>query len=215
MSLVREMRKVYRKIADRSILQRIGSYEQIDGWLEKSEAAALCRLAARVSGGAGGAKILEIGCWKGKSTYCLASGLRDGRVYVIDPFDAAGEVESRDIYAKQKGQRPLVEEFKENMQSRGVLGKIEILQGYSQAFVGKVPELDLLFIDGDHSQEGCAFDFENFSPLVKSGGYLLFHDFDAKRPEVGPTWVVQNKVIPSGKFSFYGLYHRLWVARRK
>ena len=81
--------------------------------------------------------------------------------------------------------------------------------------MGKVPELDLLFIDGDHSQEGCAFDFENFSPLVKSGGYLLFLDFDAKRPEVGPTFVVQNKVLPSGKFAYYGLYHRLWVARRK
>ena len=36
--------------------------------------------------------------------------------------------------------------------------------------------LDLLFIDGDHSFEGVSGDFRLYSPLVKEGGLIMFHD---------------------------------------
>lgn len=37
-------------------------------------------------------------------------------------------------------------------------------------------ELDILFIDGDHTLEGVTQDWETFSPLVRSGGLVIFHD---------------------------------------
>lgn len=37
-------------------------------------------------------------------------------------------------------------------------------------------KLDYLFIDGDHSYEGVKKDFEMYSPLVRSGGMVAFHD---------------------------------------
>jgi predicted O-methyltransferase YrrM len=36
--------------------------------------------------------------------------------------------------------------------------------------------LDVLFIDGDHRYAGIKKDFELWSPLVRSGGVILFHD---------------------------------------
>jgi predicted O-methyltransferase YrrM len=36
--------------------------------------------------------------------------------------------------------------------------------------------LDYLFIDGDHSYAGVKRDFELYSPLVRSGGLIAFHD---------------------------------------
>jgi cephalosporin hydroxylase len=36
--------------------------------------------------------------------------------------------------------------------------------------------LDFLFIDGDHSREGVWADFELYSPLVRPGGIVAFHD---------------------------------------
>lgn len=36
--------------------------------------------------------------------------------------------------------------------------------------------LDFLFIDGDHSYEGVKTDFELYSPLVRRGGLIAFHD---------------------------------------
>jgi predicted O-methyltransferase YrrM len=37
-------------------------------------------------------------------------------------------------------------------------------------------KLDYLFIDGDHTYEGVKRDFEMYSPLVRSGGMIAFHD---------------------------------------
>jgi len=36
--------------------------------------------------------------------------------------------------------------------------------------------IDFLFIDGDHSYEGVAKDFEMYGPLVANGGVIAFHD---------------------------------------
>jgi predicted O-methyltransferase YrrM len=36
--------------------------------------------------------------------------------------------------------------------------------------------LDFLFIDGDHRYEGVKEDFETYSPLVRKGGWIGFHD---------------------------------------
>ena len=37
-------------------------------------------------------------------------------------------------------------------------------------------EIDVLFIDGDHAYEGVKKDFETYSPLVRRGGIIVFHD---------------------------------------
>ena len=37
-------------------------------------------------------------------------------------------------------------------------------------------KLDVLFIDGDHTYEGVKKDFEMYSPMVKTGGVIVFHD---------------------------------------
>lgn len=37
---------------------------------------------------------------------------------------------------------------------------------------------DFLFIDGDHSTEGVKLDFEMYSPLVRPGGLVGFHDYN-------------------------------------
>lgn len=50
-----------------------------------------------------------------------------------------------------------------------------------------LPEVDFLFIDGDHSYEGVKADWENFSPLVKPGGLIAFHDIVDEG--VGPFWL--------------------------
>jgi predicted O-methyltransferase YrrM len=44
--------------------------------------------------------------------------------------------------------------------------------------------LDYLFIDGDHTYEGVKKDFEMYSPLVRSGGLVAFHDVAEHRREL-------------------------------
>ncbi|HVO28645.1 MAG TPA: class I SAM-dependent methyltransferase [Candidatus Paceibacterota bacterium] len=45
--------------------------------------------------------------------------------------------------------------------------------------------LDFLFIDGDHTYEGVKKDFELYSPLVRKGGVIAFHDIAVHPVESG------------------------------
>ena len=47
-------------------------------------------------------------------------------------------------------------------------------------------EVDVLFIDGDHTYEGVKRDFEMYAPLVRQGGVIGFHDIVPPSPH-GPT----------------------------
>ncbi len=40
----------------------------------------------------------------------------------------------------------------------------------------KDDKFDFIFIDGDHSYEGVKKDFEMYTPFLKKGGYVGFHD---------------------------------------
>jgi cephalosporin hydroxylase len=53
-----------------------------------------------------------------------------------------------------------------------------------EAALGGKP-LDYLFIDGDHTYDGVKKDFELYSPLVRSGGVIAFHDIAEHPPATG------------------------------
>ena len=195
----------------KSTIQCIEGYKEIDGWLSEKEAYGLYYIASKINSNG---IIVEIGSWKGKSTYCLAKGLKNGKIYAIDPFNAIGESGSKEIYEQNKGNIPLYEQFKSKMLHLGVLSKIEPLQGYSNQFIKEFSKIDFLFIDGDHSIAGCDHDYLNYSPLVSIGGFIAFHDYDPNRDELGPTWVIKNRVINNPDFKFLKLYDSLWVAQK-
>jgi hypothetical protein len=44
--------------------------------------------------------------------------------------------------------------------------------------------VDVIFIDGDHTYEGCKADIDNWFPQMAKGGVMLFHDCDATSPGV-------------------------------
>jgi len=52
--------------------------------------------------------------------------------------------------------------------------KTETLEQVAAILDGR--EIDLLFIDGDHTYEGVKKDFEMYSPLMREGGIITFHD---------------------------------------
>jgi predicted O-methyltransferase YrrM len=69
--------------------------------------------------------------------------------------------------------------------------KIHLLRGdsHSPKMLDEVKKslppggLDFLFIDGDHTLEGVRRDYEMYSPLVKPGGTIVFHDVCVHRVE--------------------------------
>jgi predicted O-methyltransferase YrrM len=65
--------------------------------------------------------------------------------------------------------------------------------------------VDVLFIDGDHTYEGVRQDFEVFSPLVRPGGLIVFHDIsqhDDPACEVDRLWRSLVDTWPHREFVF-------------
>lgn len=65
-----------------------------------------------------------------------------------------------------------------------------------QALAGD--KIDILFIDGDHTYAGVKTDFELWSPLVRPGGMVIFHDIlfhkHVANCEVDKLWAELKKI---------------------
>jgi predicted O-methyltransferase YrrM len=59
--------------------------------------------------------------------------------------------------------------------------------------------IDFLFLDGDHSYEGIKQDFEMYSPLVRSGGLIGFHDIKPSAPD---NWIQVDKFFNEIKLRY-------------
>lgn len=113
-------------------------------------------------------KYLEIGCYAGGSS-CLMLQRPNTEVHSID----LGKPISKQTVL-------------DNVKKLNYLGnKYFYHEGNSRSDVIKSEvsgiEYEMLFIDGDHSYNGVKLDFNAYSKLVKSGGYIIFDDYnDAK-----------------------------------
>ena len=63
-------------------------------------------------------------------------------------------------------------------------------------------EVDVVFIDGDHSEAGCELDWSSWHGFVAPGGRVVFHDARADQPGgrglPGPTAVVKRHFRSAG-----------------
>ena len=61
--------------------------------------------------------------------------------------------------------------------------RFDYIEGSSHAeetkikLLNKIKEIDILFIDGDHSYDSVIKDFEMYSDLVSKNGYIIFDDY--------------------------------------
>tara|TARA_A100001391_G_scaffold202754_2_gene193194 strand:+ start:755 stop:1267 length:513 start_codon:yes stop_codon:yes gene_type:complete len=147
--------------------------------------------------------MLEVGSYLGASSTSLSEGLRrklsSGKLYCVDTWEND---------AMSEGKRPTFEIFDNNTSKWKSF--IQIVRGNSRTVdIPPVENLDLVFIDGDHSYEGAKSDAVRFSPLVRVGGLLMFHDSD--RTEVAR---VIGETLAQGNWVPYGHVHRLTTLRR-
>lgn len=117
-----------------------------------------------------GGVIVEIGSYLGASACFLAAGIRccpwGGRLHCVDTWcnDAMSE-----------GQRDTWDAFCCNTEKFADL--IVAHRGRSVDVAATFDEqVDLLFIDGDHSYEGCHSDITAWLGKVRPGGLIYMHD---------------------------------------
>jgi len=105
--------------------------------------------------------IVEIGIKEGGNLKVLSTHLdKNGKAIGIDPRqEIPWNMKDSDCHVYHIARSSHEQETKDRL--------IEILDGQ---------EIDVLFIDGDHSTEGMLQDYEDYSPLVRKGGIIAVHD---------------------------------------
>jgi hypothetical protein len=126
---------------------------------------------------------VELGSYRGRSTVALALGARDaGRgvvVYAVEPHQ-----NYTGIFGGKYGPVDRAA-FYRNMLRTGCYQNVALMNLPSAwAASGFGCKVGLLFIDGDHSEEGVRRDWACWSPLLAPGATVAFDDATAK--EAGP-----------------------------
>lgn len=133
-----------------------GDFIRLDPW--EAEYLYLCAQRARLG-------IVEIGRFHGGSTFLLACANRRVPIWSID-LDPKDDERLRRLFAEN-----------------GIGQNVELVVGDSQRDeFPQIGEYDLLFVDGDHSYQGCSDDLGSFGPGLADEGELILHDCYAESP---------------------------------
>ncbi len=135
---------------------------KIDGWMPDHELAWLSERAALRE------RIVEFGCYKGRSTKALAMST-PGIVYAVD------------IWRDEE----ILREFRANLSAEILGGKVIVCRVETRAYfyADKTPA-DMVFIDADHSEDGVKADIEAARRILSPSGLLCGHDFMPSWPGV-------------------------------
>jgi predicted O-methyltransferase YrrM len=124
---------------------------------------------------------VEIGSARGKSACCIGLALKEnrhGKLYAVDPHAPTEWNDDNSVDTFKTMRR--------NLHAAGVANYVEIVRKFSQDFAASwTREIDMLFIDGDHSYEGVKRDWDMLHPKVSRFGVVIFHDtiWDLTPPE--------------------------------
>jgi hypothetical protein len=150
----------------------------------------------------GAGRAIEIGVYEGASALALLEALPDGaELHLIDPFGRRPDALPAGWGASEWATRRAIERA---VRSRGagaprVSWHVDLSQDVAARWSR---EVDVVFIDGDHSEAGCERDWLEWRGFVAVGGHVVFHDARAGLPGgrglPGPTAVVDRHLRGAG-----------------
>jgi predicted O-methyltransferase YrrM len=173
---------------------------------------ALADLASQVPAGL---EIVELGVFQGRTALQLAWGAEQGNgnhVTAIDPWDLEGNV--YDPPFTDAGSR--TQAFL-NIESLGYDHKINLVQAFSQDIAeiwvaSENPAVGLLYVDGDHTEEGARRDIEAWAPHLAPGAVIAVDDYG--HPDWPGVGRAVDALVAEGFLAPIELYHdRLAVTR--
>jgi hypothetical protein len=144
----------------------------------------------------GARRVVEIGVYEGSSAIALQRALgRGAELHLIDPFGSHPDALPGGWGASERATKRLVARAGRRLGSHAPAVHWHVALAHEVA-AGWTRELDLVFIDGDHSEAGCERDWLCWRPHVRVGGHVVFHDARADRAGgrglPGPTAVVSH-----------------------
>lgn len=156
-------------------------------------------------------EIIEIGRFKGFSTLALASALKLLDIGWQEPGQHKQRPDMDYSVFEHPKQRKLysidpypTREAEERIQQAGLSDFIEWINQSSGA-TELSRTVDLIFIDGEHSYQGCKNDIDRFVPVnLRPGGYFVLHDYfgwyDNRGANHSPIRKVAHELMADGRY---------------
>lgn len=194
---------------------------RVVGFLPDDEGRALFDAACRyLHGGVA----VEIGTYCGKSTVLLgAAAVRSGSVlYTVDHHHGSEEHQpgwefhDTSLVDPVSGRFDTLPSLRRTLDAAGLDDTIVAVVGKSAVVArGWRTPLDLLFIDGGHSEQAAQQDYDGWAKWVAPGGTLIIHDvFPDPRDGGRPPYHIYCRAIESGDFVEVGVTGSLRVLER-
>ena len=151
-------------------------------------------------------KIVEIGVWGGKSLVPMAYALKvngSGMIYGIDPWDSLASVqhmhdEGSKAFWRWADHGAIYTGLVQKIEEFDLVNHVELIPATSEE-APMIQDIDLLHVDGNHSEETSFYDVQKWVPLVKKGGFIIFDDM---------TWFENNKYTTEKAVRWLDVYKR-------
>lgn len=178
--------------SDESLKQRVYlSMDQLEGWCPKQKASILINLILMIKPKI----VVEIGVFGGKSLVPMAYALKQngfGKIYGIDPWTNAASVEGMDGVNKEYwgsvNHIAIMQGLILKIREFGLEKYVKLIRDTSAA-ASPIPDIDILHIDGNHSEETSYIDATKWVPLVRKGGLVIFDDTNWSTTKKAVEWV--------------------------
>jgi len=152
--------------------------DQLEGWCTNNKASILVDLVFMFRPKV----VVEIGVFGGKSLVPMALALKMadcGMAYGVDPWDSAASVEGMDSdnysWWSQLDHKKILHGLQYKILIFGLENHIKLIQATSEE-AAPIPNIDLLHIDGNHSERTSLIDIKKWVPLVRRGGLIILDD---------------------------------------
>lgn len=160
--------------------------------------------------------MVEIGVWRGENAYHILSIHPKVLMHLVDPYTSTeygdaywltGSKDSRTNQATFDATYAATKQRLAPFADRACLHRMR-----SEAFAPfvAIQSLDMVFIDGDHSYEGCRVDIETWWPKIRIGGWFGGHDYMHERFP-GVTRAVDEFATAIKAQVERGLDHTWWI----
>ena len=153
--------------------------DTLEGWCSKEKASLLVDLVLRVKP----TTIVEIGVFGGKSLVPMAIALKanqKGKIYGIDPWDPGASIEAvqnedNKYYWTIVDYKGILNGLIQKIDHYALVEQIELIESTSENALPIEP-IDILHVDGNHSEKTSYFDVTKWVPYVRKGGIIIFDD---------------------------------------
>lgn len=165
--------------------------DQLEGWCSKNKASILIDLVFMLKP----KTVVEIGVWGGKSLIPMAHALRNfskGKIYGIDPWDNLASIEGMDgvnyDWWNSIDHKKILSGLQSKIVEFGLQNHISLITTTS-LLAPLIAEIDILHIDGNHSDKASLIDVEKWVPQVRKGGIIIFDDVTWGTNENAVKWL--------------------------